>query len=69
VAPKWCADKMSCWEQLVDMWDSPQWRKKHDIGKAKRAVIEGGTHHQGSVNLKGFAKRYVSVSSSQVLYA
>jgi len=60
---------MSCWEQLVGMWETPEWREKHAAGKAKRDIIAGGTHHQGSVNLKGFAQRYVSVSSSQVLYA
>jgi len=52
---------MSCWEELVDMWESAEWKEKHAKGKAKRVFIKGATHHQGSASLKGFAVRYVSV--------
>ena len=36
---------------MVRYWTSPAFKKKHDIGKAKRLAMKGGSHSQGSVPL------------------
>jgi hypothetical protein len=50
------------------MWGSNAWKEKNKIGHEKRAIIKG-THHQGSTTVAGYARKYVSVSFSLVLYA
>jgi hypothetical protein len=36
---------------MVMWWTSPQYAKKHQEGKEKRALMQGTSHVQGSKNL------------------
>ncbi|XP_044432031.1 uncharacterized protein [Triticum aestivum] len=51
VPPRWCVDKMDCWEALVDVWCSPEWLVEQQSAKDKRDQMEGVPHHQGNSNL------------------
>ena len=37
--------------EMVRYWTGPEFRKKHDDGVAKRLLMEGGSHSQGSIKL------------------
>ncbi|XP_073362495.1 uncharacterized protein, partial [Aegilops tauschii subsp. strangulata] len=56
--PRWCADRMDCWEVLVDEWCSQEWLALHNQAKDKRAQMEGVPHHQGSSNLYQFGRNW-----------
>ncbi|KAI4991965.1 hypothetical protein ZWY2020_040351 [Hordeum vulgare] len=42
VPPRWCADKMDCWEALVDEWCTGSWRAVHENVKDRRSQM---AHH------------------------
>ncbi|KAI5000729.1 hypothetical protein ZWY2020_010688 [Hordeum vulgare] len=42
VPPRWCADKMDCWEALVDEWCTGSWRAVHENAKDRRSQM---AHH------------------------
>ncbi|KAI5016117.1 hypothetical protein ZWY2020_005968 [Hordeum vulgare] len=42
VPPRWCADKMDCWEVLVDEWCTGSWRAVHENAKDRRSQM---AHH------------------------
>lgn len=52
---------MECWWQLSQLWDSDPWKAKNAQGRANRLIAGGGTHHQGSTTVSGYAEIYVSV--------
>ncbi|XBI54735.1 hypothetical protein VPH35_036694 [Triticum aestivum] len=52
--PRWCADRMDCWEVLVNEWCSTEWLAVHNEAKDKCAQMEGVPHHQGSSKLYQF---------------
>ncbi|KAI5015461.1 hypothetical protein ZWY2020_056851 [Hordeum vulgare] len=56
VPPRWCVDKMDCWEALVDQWCSDTWEASHNNAKERRGKMVGVPHHQGSVNLIQFGE-------------
>ena len=60
VPPNWCNNHVEAWEKMVDKWVSPEWLEKHQIARDKRLKMKGPAHHQGSLNLRAYAKRYVS---------
>ncbi|KAI5016424.1 hypothetical protein ZWY2020_006275 [Hordeum vulgare] len=39
VPPRWCADKMDCWEALVDEWCIGSWRAIHENAKDRRSQM------------------------------
>ncbi|KAI4971434.1 hypothetical protein ZWY2020_002348 [Hordeum vulgare] len=39
VPPRWCADKMDCWEALVDEWCTGSWRAVHENAKNRRSQM------------------------------
>ncbi|KAI4998982.1 hypothetical protein ZWY2020_054846 [Hordeum vulgare] len=56
--PRWCVDKMDCWEALVDQWCSETWEANHNNAKERRGKMVGMPHHQGSVNLIQFGENW-----------
>ncbi|KAI5001111.1 hypothetical protein ZWY2020_011070 [Hordeum vulgare] len=58
VPPRWCVDKMDCWEALVDQWCSEKWEASHNNAKERRGKMVGVPHHQGSVNLIQFGENW-----------
>ncbi|KAI4997138.1 hypothetical protein ZWY2020_052480 [Hordeum vulgare] len=42
VPPRWCADKMDCWDALVDEWCTGSWRAVHENAKDRRSQM---AHH------------------------
>ncbi|KAI4971452.1 hypothetical protein ZWY2020_002366 [Hordeum vulgare] len=60
VPPRWCVDKMDCWEALVDQWCSETWEASHNNAKERRGKMVGVPHHQGSVNLIQFGENWAS---------
>ncbi|XP_073366287.1 uncharacterized protein [Aegilops tauschii subsp. strangulata] len=56
--PRWCADRMDCWEVLVNEWCSKEWLAVHNAAKDKCAQMEGVPHHQGSSNLYQFGRNW-----------
>ncbi|KAI4998267.1 hypothetical protein ZWY2020_053609 [Hordeum vulgare] len=58
VPPRWCVDKMDCWESLVDQWCSGTWEASHNNAKERRGKMVGVPHHQGSVNLIQFGENW-----------
>ncbi|KAM3227535.1 hypothetical protein ACQJBY_059353 [Aegilops geniculata] len=51
VPPIWCADKMNCWEMLVDEWCLDAWLAVHNNTMDRRAQLKGVPHNQGNTNL------------------
>ncbi|KAI5002884.1 hypothetical protein ZWY2020_027534 [Hordeum vulgare] len=39
VPPRWCVDKMDCWEALVDQWCSEMWEASHNNAKERRGKM------------------------------
>ncbi|KAI4973425.1 hypothetical protein ZWY2020_035686 [Hordeum vulgare] len=58
VPPRWCVDKMDCWEALVDQWCSETWEASHNNAKERHGKMVGVPHHQGSVNLIQFGENW-----------
>ncbi|KAI4988046.1 hypothetical protein ZWY2020_029676 [Hordeum vulgare] len=58
VPPRWCVDKMDCWEALVDQWCSEMWEASHNNAKERRGKMVGVPHHQGSINLIQFGENW-----------
>ncbi|KAI4989959.1 hypothetical protein ZWY2020_038322 [Hordeum vulgare] len=66
VPPRWCADKMDCWEALVDEWCTCQWRAVHDNAKDRRAQMVGVPHDQGNANLFQFGRNWAHHNNMEV---
>jgi hypothetical protein len=47
---------------MVAWWTSPAYWKKHEEGKARRALMGGGSHRQGSAALQTLILKKVSKS-------
>jgi hypothetical protein len=45
---------------MVMWWTCPQYLKKHEEGKAKRAEMRGGSHIQGSIPISLHLQKEVS---------
>ncbi|KAI4994135.1 hypothetical protein ZWY2020_029183 [Hordeum vulgare] len=67
VPPRWCVDKMDCWEALVNQWCSETWEASHNNAKERCGKMVGVPHHQGSVNLIQFGKNWVKAFSESDL--
>ncbi|KAI5007901.1 hypothetical protein ZWY2020_008949 [Hordeum vulgare] len=39
VPPRWCVDKMDCWEAFVDQWCSETWEASHNNAKERRGKM------------------------------
>nr|XP_040249321.1 uncharacterized protein LOC120966830 [Aegilops tauschii subsp. strangulata] len=66
VPPRWCADRLDCWEALVDEWCSPQWLSTHNNAKDRRGKMSGVPHHQGSVNLYQYGDNWARHNKTDV---
>ncbi|KAI5015260.1 hypothetical protein ZWY2020_056650 [Hordeum vulgare] len=66
VPPRWCVDKMDCWEALVDQWCSETWEASHNNAKERRGKMVGKPHHQGSVNLIQFGENWACHNKTEV---
>lgn len=60
VPPSWCNNHAEAWEKMVDRWCSPEWQERHNIHRDRRLKMAGPSHHQGSRDLTGYAKAWVS---------
>ncbi|KAK1685385.1 hypothetical protein QYE76_046233 [Lolium multiflorum] len=47
--PQYVGNDDRCFRAMVMWWTCPQYLKKHEEGKAKRAEMRGGSHIQGSI--------------------
>jgi hypothetical protein len=47
---------------MVVWWTSPAYWKKHDDAKARRALMGGGSHTQGSISLQNHWQKTVSTN-------
>jgi hypothetical protein len=47
---------------MVAWWTSPAYWKKHEEGKARRALMGGGSHRQGSTSFQTLVQKKVSKS-------
>ncbi|KAI5016606.1 hypothetical protein ZWY2020_006457 [Hordeum vulgare] len=66
VPPRWCVDKMDCWEALVDQWCSETCEASHNNAKEKRGKMVGVTHHQVSINLIQFGENWARHNKTEV---
>nr|XP_045083621.1 uncharacterized protein LOC123493691 [Aegilops tauschii subsp. strangulata] len=66
VPPRWCADRLDCWEALVDEWCSPQWLSTHNNAKDRRGKMSGVPHHQDSVNLYQYGDNWARHNKADV---
>lgn len=66
VPSRWCADRLDCWEALVDEWCSPQWLSTHNNAKDRRGKMSGVPHHQGSVNLYQYGDNWARHNKTDV---
>ncbi|XP_048572946.1 uncharacterized protein LOC125553193 isoform X2 [Triticum urartu] len=66
VHPRWCADRLDCWEALVDEWCSPQWLSTNNKAKDRRDKMSGVPHHQGSVNLYQYGDNWARHNKTDV---
>ena len=55
-----------CYAAMVDYWTSDEYKKKHEDGQIHRAVMDGGSHCQGSLPLEVSRRREVSTA---ILYS
>ncbi|KAI4975008.1 hypothetical protein ZWY2020_048615 [Hordeum vulgare] len=65
VPPRWCVDKMDCWEALVDQWCSETWEASHKNAKERRGKTGCVPHHQGSVNLIQFGEKWAAIQKER----
>ncbi|KAK1626597.1 hypothetical protein QYE76_000912 [Lolium multiflorum] len=47
--PQYVGNDDRCFRAMVMWWTCPQYLKKHEEGKVKRAEMRGGSHIQGSI--------------------
>jgi hypothetical protein len=45
----------------VNKWFEPDWEAKHLEHRQRRLKMAGPAHHQGSINLREFGRRWVSL--------
>jgi hypothetical protein len=45
---------------MVEKWLSADYQKSHDEASARRLMMDGPAHHQGSSNLNKYKQRWVS---------
>ncbi|TVU01194.1 hypothetical protein EJB05_53353 [Eragrostis curvula] len=58
--PWWMATHRECWEVLVDRWCAEDWVERHEACRQRRLMMQGASHHQGSLSLSEYAARYAS---------
>ncbi|KAI4995814.1 hypothetical protein ZWY2020_037902 [Hordeum vulgare] len=66
VPPRWCVDKMDCWDAFVDQWCSETWEASHNNAKERHGKMVGVPHHQGSVNLIQFGENWACHNNTEV---
>nr|XP_051215461.1 uncharacterized protein LOC127333170 [Lolium perenne] len=58
--PQYVGNDDRCFRAMVMWWTCPQYLKKHEEGKAKRAEMRGGSHIQGSIPISLHLQKEVS---------
>ncbi|TVU25197.1 hypothetical protein EJB05_27685, partial [Eragrostis curvula] len=58
--PWWMATHPDCWQVLVDKWCAEDWAERHEACRQHRLLMQGASHHQGSLSLSEYAARYAS---------
>ncbi|XP_071674483.1 uncharacterized protein [Lolium perenne] len=58
--PQYVGNDDRCFRAMVMWWTCPQYLKKHEEGKKKRAEMRGGSHIQGSIPISLHLQKEVS---------
>ncbi|TVU17947.1 hypothetical protein EJB05_34009, partial [Eragrostis curvula] len=56
--PWWMAAHSECWKVLVDKWCAEDWAARHEACRQRRLLMQGPSHHQGSLSLNEYAAKY-----------
>jgi hypothetical protein len=59
VPPWWCSGNRWAWARLVDRWLDPKWDKLHLECWERHLKMLSPAHHQGNLNLRQFAARWL----------
>ncbi|XP_021321590.1 uncharacterized protein LOC110437462 [Sorghum bicolor] len=43
---------------MVDRWFDPEWQEAHNQGRERRAMMQGPSHHQGSLSLDAWKAKW-----------
>jgi hypothetical protein len=43
----------------VDQWCAPEWEETHNACRERRLMMQGVPHHQGSLTLDEYARKWV----------
>ncbi|TVU48953.1 hypothetical protein EJB05_00239, partial [Eragrostis curvula] len=61
----WMAVHSDCWEVLVDKWCAENWAATHEACRQRRLLMQGPSHHQGSLSLNEYAAKYSEAHGGQ----
>ncbi|TVU49105.1 hypothetical protein EJB05_00397, partial [Eragrostis curvula] len=56
--PWWMASHPDCWRVLVGKWCADGWEAMHKACRQRRLLMQGPSHHQGSLSLSEYAAKY-----------
>ncbi|TVU49921.1 hypothetical protein EJB05_01263, partial [Eragrostis curvula] len=65
VIPWWMAAHNDCWDVLVDKWCAEDWAVRHEACRQRRLLMQGPSHHQGSLSLNEYAAKYSDAHGGQ----
>ncbi|TVU25444.1 hypothetical protein EJB05_27940, partial [Eragrostis curvula] len=54
-----------CWDVLVDKWCAEDWAARHEACRQRRLLMQGPSHHQGSLSLNEYAAKYSDAHGGQ----
>jgi len=57
--PWWCQSYPECWAMIVDKWFTEEYLQMHSDARARRLMMQGPAHHQGSRSLSAYKQAWV----------
>ncbi|KAK1620732.1 hypothetical protein QYE76_026249 [Lolium multiflorum] len=67
--PQYVGNDDRCFRAMVMWWTCPQYLKKHEEGKAKRAEMRGGSHIQGNIPISLHLQKRKSTGAKPNVFA
>jgi hypothetical protein len=59
MVPWWCRTETDAWEAQVDKWLTEEFVAAHSDASTRRRMMGGPAHHQGSIPLAEYQRRWV----------